>query len=446
MSAPIRDEGAELGAMAALFAGHTKTTAVLAELEERDFTSEAFQAIFAAAKALAAAAQPIDAFTVTSELERTNKLDRAGGRAAVFRLDNAPVADHPRSYVARLREKSALRRFANEAARLAEAAASAPDGSAFLKEASSSLLGAMVNRGEGPKQSSDWAARYWTELERRSQAKEGPRLSTGLWCFDHVHGKGAVGGLRRGSMVVIAARPGCGKTSLGLNLARSMSRSARHVFFASLEMTEEECIERLTAIDCGVDSQALSDPRGLGAEDWPRIGAFLRRVADESFTIWAPPEAHIATLRLQVLAEHARRPLDLVVVDYLQLIRASGATREQEVAVVSRALKALAKEVAAPIVVLCQLNREIERRVAPRKKQTLRTDERDRGTPPKASDLRESGSIEQDADSILIMTITAEESQKANAQIVDAWWVKDRFGARRDYELTFIPAIQKFED
>jgi replicative DNA helicase len=210
-------------------------------------------------------------------------------------------------------------------------------------------------------------------------------LPTGFTRIDQI-----LGGMQRSDMLVLAARPSMGKTSLALNIAHTAAkRFGQRVLVFSLEMSSEQVVERLMSAEAGIDSQRLR--RGEIADDeWGRFMITSSSLSELALFIDDTPALSVLEMRTKARRLHAEVGLDLVVVDYLQLMRAEGRheNRQQEVSAISRGIKALARELNIPILAVSQLSRGVE----------ARTDKR-----PILSDLRESGSIEQDADVVLFI-------------------------------------------
>jgi replicative DNA helicase len=245
-------------------------------------------------------------------------------------------------------------------------------------------------------------------------------LPTGFARLDEI-----LGGMQRSDMLVLAARPSMGKTSLALNIAHTAARNfGQRVLVFSLEMASEQVVERLTSAEAGIDSQRLR--RGEIADDeWSRFITTTSNLSELAFFIDDTPAISVLEMRTKSRRLHAEVGLDLIVVDYLQLMRGEGKheNRQQEVSAISRGTKALARELNIPILAISQLSRGVE----------ARSDKR-----PLLSDLRESGSIEQDADVVLF--IYRDEVYNENTQrrgIADILVAKHRHGPTGSVPLLF---------
>ena len=234
-----------------------------------------------------------------------------------------------------------------------------------------------------------------------------------------------LGGLQRSDMVILAARPSVGKTSLALSFAHNAAKKfGQRVAFFSLEMSNEQVVQRLISAETGIDSQRLR--RGEIADDeWGRFMKATSDLAETLFFIDDTPGISALELRTKARRLHAEVGLDLIIVDYLQLMRGDyrSENRVQEISAISRALKALARELNVPVLALSQLSRGVE----------SRTDKR-----PILSDLRESGAIEQDAD--VVMFIYRDEMYNENTErqnIADIIVAKHRNGPTGSVSLYF---------
>jgi len=239
--------------------------------------------------------------------------------------------------------------------------------------------------------------------------------------------------LQQSDLVIVAARPGVGKTSLCLRFARHAARLRRHVAIFSLEMSAEQVVQRLVSAESGIDAQRLRLGL-LEGEDWDLFVQATAVLSELPIFIDDTPALSALQLRTKARRLHAEHGLDLIVVDYLQLMTGDVRVenRVQEVSYISRMLKALARELNVPVVVASQLSRAVEQR----------TDKR-----PVLSDLRESGSIEQDAD--VVMFIYREEMYKPETEkqhLADIIVAKHRHGPTKTVQLFFKEQLAQFLD
>ena len=306
------------------------------------------------------------------------------------------------------------------------------DAAAGIQEATTRLVGAIQSgRQEYPVRSAPDLMRRFSETIQR-QATEGvlPGLQSGLRFYDRF------GGFHPGRVYIIAGRPSSGKTSMLLQVCAHMACLGHRGIFVSLEMLEHDVMLRMVAQVSKVPSSILSEPWRL-FDDSASLGSYqwaTAKIAESGLHVWAPPTATIEAIRASALQQHMERPLEWIAVDYLQLVKAPevrGQTREQAIAKISSGLRELSREIKAPVIALAQLNRAVESRDPPE---------------PMMSDLRDSGGIEQDADSIFMLPIKRIEDGDPDTIELEAWVRKDRFNGPRTVNLRFHPKIQSFSD
>ncbi len=346
--------------------------------------------VWAAVFALQDRHEPIDFLTVCRELEARGQLAEIGGEAYISHLINAvPTAIHAEGY-ADIVQKTSLRRrmlsVASHIARLAYDESEEVDEQ--LDRAEQALLDIRNNRDPRALEPLPLLiARYYDELQSRYECSgELPGMPTGFPDLDAL-----LGGLQASDLILVAGRPSSGKTSFVLNIALNAGRKfQRHVAVFSLEMSKLQIVERMISQESGIDGQKLRMGRLVG-DDWDRFIQASDHLATNSH-VWVDDTPAISALQLHSKARrlHALHGLDLIVVDYLQLMTAPGRheNRTQEVGILSRSLKALARELNLPVLVASQLSRAVEQRGDKR---------------PMLSDLRESGSLEQDSDVVMFI-------------------------------------------
>lgn len=248
-------------------------------------------------------------------------------------------------------------------------------------------------------------------------------LKTGFHLFDHM-----TGGLRPGEMILIAARPSHGKTTLALQMAFNAARTGTPVAIFSLEMRRQQLIQRLLAAIASVPAEHLRDGR-LTAQEWDNVMRWSPRVADYPIWIDDTPDLSVAEMRARAAGVKTRP--GLIVVDYIQLMRSGerAENRVQEIAAVSRGVKAVAKTMNVPVLACCQLNRASEGRS---------------DSMPELSDLRESGQLEQDADVVAFIHRPKMKDANGTNENATIRIAKDRMGARGDFELHFHEQFVRF--
>lgn len=325
--------------------------------------------------------EPIDFVTLCDELERREQLEEVGGAAYITSLINAvPSAIHAEAY-GRIVEQAAIRRrLISAATQIAQLAYQESDDiDQTIDQAEQALFSVSqrrITRDLAPIQ--EVIRRYYDRIEYL-YAHQGEPLGvpTGFIDLDRL-----LGGMQRSDFIIVAARPSVGKTSLCLSFARNAARHGQHVAIFSLEMSAEQIVQRLVSAETGIDAQRLR-LGNLKEEEWPLFVQAIGRLADLPIFIDDTPSISALQLRTKARRLHAEHGLDLIIVDYLQLmsgdIRAEN--RVQEVSYISRSLKAVARELDVPVVAASQLSRAVEQR----------TDKK-----PVLADLRESGCLSGD--------------------------------------------------
>lgn len=378
--------------------------------------------------------EPIDFVTVTEELEKRDQLAEIGGHAYVSHLINVvPTAIHVEGY-GRIVERSAARRKLLEAA--SSIAQYAYDEAADIDETidkSEQALFAVSQRRQNRDLSpiGDVIRSYYDRIEYLYEHRGQPLgIPTGYIDLDKL-----LGGLQRSDLIVVAARPGVGKTSLMLSMALNAARKFhQRVAVFSLEMSNEQLVQRMISAETGIDSQRLRLGE-LREEEWPLFIEASSALSDTLLYLDDTPSLSAMQLRTKARRLYAEHGLDLIIIDYLQLMTgdAHSQNRVQEISYLSRALKGLARELHVPVLAASQLSRAVEQRSGEKR--------------PLLSDLRDSGSIEQDAD--IVMFIYREEMydkdtpRKNIAEIIIA---KHRNGPTGTIELYFRDHLAQFVD
>jgi replicative DNA helicase len=369
-------------------------------LRPDDFYRDANARIYGSMLELFERREPLDIVTVSEALERNGDLDAVGGRTYLSSLSNqTPTAVHAVQYARIVERKAVLRNLIGAAGRIAGIGYEDP---AEIQEA--------IDRAE---------AELFAVSERRVHAGFSPLRSLLHEAFDrldylHSH-RGEISGVRSGftevdalttglqrsDLIILAARPSVGKTSLALNIAEHAAvRDARSVGIFSLEMSKEQLVLRLLSSVGDIDSQRLRTGF-LEDLDFNRVANAMTQLSEARIYIDDTPNISTMELRTKARRLQAEAGLDLVIVDYLQLMQATTTTRDanrvQEVSEISRGLKALARELSVPVIALSQLSRQPEMRESKE---------------PRLSDLRESGAIEQDADLVMFLWREKERGQE----------------------------------
>jgi replicative DNA helicase len=377
--------------------------------------------------------QPADFVTVCDELENRTQLEEVGGAAYISSLINAvPTAIHAEAY-GHIVERTALRRrLISAAGQIAGFAYEEDQNVDEVIDRSEAVLFSIsqrrVSRDLVPIRQvlADYYDRIAYLYEHRGEPLGIP---TGFIDLDRL-----LGGLQRSDLIIVAARPGVGKTSMLLAMALTAARKFKQkVAVFSLEMSNEQLVQRLMSSETGIDSQRLR-LGDLEETEWPKFVEAAGRLSDTMLFIDDTPGISALQLRTKARRLHAEYGLDLIMVDYLQLMSGDfrAENRVQEISYISRALKGLARELGVPVVAASQLSRAVEQRHDKR---------------PILSDLRESGSIEQDAD--VVMFIYRDEMYNADTElknIADILVAKHRHGPTGTVQLFFRKQLAQFVD
>lgn len=398
-------------------------------LYAEDFYDEKHAIIYRAILSLYDERSPIDLLTVSAKLRDGNSLDNVGGVTYLTTLVNTvPSAAHILHYAQIVRKKGTLRRLIGQASEIITLGYEEEgDLETMLDKAEQKLFSVsqkylkqnFVSLGEVLHETFD----RLDELHREKGKLRG--VATG---FNDLDSK--LGGLQKSDLVILAARPSMGKTSLALDVIRNVAMNEKKsVAIFSLEMSKDQLVDRILAAEADVDLWKMRTGKlnDLGPDnDFERIGHALGRLSEAKIFIDDSGSLNIMELRTKARRLQSEHDLDLIVVDYLQLMQGrSTENRVQEVSEISRSLKILAKELNVPVLALSQLSRAVEQRGGDKK--------------PQLSDLRESGSIEQDADVVMFIyrdeMYTGKESKKPH--IAEILIRKHRNGPTGDVELFF---------
>lgn len=433
---PPHSQEAEQAVLGSLLIDHRAWDRVSDRISIKDFYRREHQLIFQAMVELADRQQPFDVLTVSEVLKVRQQLEGGGGEGYLFELaQNTPTAANIVAYADIVRERAILRQLISVGTDLVEKAyqVSGSESKELLDEAEQQVfkIAEQHSRESGPVSIGTLLAKATDridELYRSGNTLTG--VPTGFTDFDHM-----TAGLQKGDLIIIAGRPSMGKTSFAMNIAENVAiNTKKPVLIFSMEMPGESLTMRMLSSLSRVQLSKVLTGK-LSEEDWPRISMAVTLLAETSIFI-----DDTAALTPNDLRSRARRVarenngLGLIVIDYLQLMRVPGnkENRTNEISEISRSLKILAKELSVPVIALSQLNRSLEQR----------SDRR-----PVMSDLRESGSIEQDAD--LIAFIYRDEvydeasKDKGVAEIIIR---KQRNGPIGDFKVTFIGHLTKFEN
>jgi replicative DNA helicase len=431
---PPQNIEAEQSVLGSLLIDRDAIIRIAPYLQPEDFYREVHGEIYAAILDLHERREPADFVTLGDELERQGKLETIGGAAYLTSLINTvPTSIHVEHYAHIVERTAILRRLIEAAGKIAALAYEEAEEVDVVVDRAEQILFEVsqqrVTRGLTPIKR--LLTEYYDRIEYLHQHQgEMVGLPTGFIDLDKL-----LGGLQRSDLIIMAGRPGMGKSSLGLTIAHNAALKHKIVVaLFSLEMSAEQLVQRLIAGETSISSQRLriGDIRDI---EWDKFVKASGRLAETAIFIddsASPTPTEIRTKCRRLAAEYG---LDLVIVDYLQLMQ-SGAVRSenrvQEISYISRALKGLARELNVPVVAMSQLSRAVE----------SRQDKR-----PILSDLRESGSIEQDADVVLFIyrdEMYDENSDRKN--IADILVAKHRNGPTGQVSLRFVAEETRFTD
>ncbi len=402
-------------------------------LRPDDFYREKNAWIYQAILDLHERREPADFVTLVDELERRDQIQQIGGTAYITSLINSvPTAVHVEHYAHIVERTATLRRLIGAAGQIAALAyEEAEDVDEVVDRAEQLIFNVSerrIHRDLTPvRQIMHTVVDRLDYLHRHRGELLG--VPSGFSKLDKL-----LGGFQKSDLIILAARPGVGKTSLALNFAvNAAKRYGQRVAFFSLEMSSEQLVQRLLAAETGINQQRLRLGE-INDDEWPILMEAAGVLSETLLFIDDTPAVSALELRTKARRLQAEHGLDMVIVDYLQLMRSDtrSENRVQEISYISRSLKSLARELEVPLIALSQLSRAVE----------ARGDHK-----PILSDLRDSGSIEQDAD--IVMFIYREDMVKENSErknIADVIVAKHRNGPTDTVPLYFDKALTRFAD
>ncbi|MBA3304328.1 MAG: replicative DNA helicase [Thermoleophilaceae bacterium] len=434
-SVPPQNDEAEVAVLGTILLTEQALAQIFVELKlsAEDFYRPRHQMIFRAMLRLKEKAEPeaVDALTVSDDLDRHNELEEAGGAAYIHALPTmVPAAGAVRDYARIVRDHSMLRRLLGAAREIQEnVATQGGDPRLLVEQAEKAIFHAAHDHDTSQVRSiEDILHEELDKLERLS--KEGQSLTgtpSGFRDLDEI-----TGGFQPGNLIVLAARPAMGKSALATNIAENAAVDAgKAVALFSLEMSDGELAQRFIASRGKISGESLRKGR-VKPEQWPKVLAATEKLTKAPLFVDDSSDLGVLELRAKARRLHQRHPLGLLIVDYLQLMRAEDPRdgRVEQVGKMSRGLKILARELHIPVIAISQLSRAVE----------ARPDKR-----PLMSDLRESGNIEQDAD--LVMFVYRDEYYNKESEkqgIAEVLIGKHRNGPIGSVELTFLDRYPKF--
>lgn len=400
-------------------------------LKPDDFYREDNKEIYAAMLELYGIGKSIDMITLKDQLSLRGTLEKVGGISYIATLvDNVPAVSNIENYVKIVEEKSVIRNLiktANEIIR--NGYSGTEDVDTLVEQAEKRIFDVVQERNSrGYASIKEVLINVFDEIE--DLCKSGKAISGLESGFVDLDAK--TSGLNNSALLIVAARPAMGKSAFVLNIANYVARHQKTpVMIFNLEMSKEEVTKRILCAESEVDSNKVKNAK-LDSEDWLKLGEASGRLSDTPIYIDDTPGLTSAELRAKCRKAKLEKNIGLIIIDYLQLMESKNknSSRQQEVSEISRSLKILAKELNVPVIALSQLSRAAE----------ARTDHR-----PMLSDLRESGSIEQDAD--IVMFLHREDYYDPNTEkknIAEVIIAKNRSGSTGTVELAWIPEYTKF--
>lgn len=429
---------AEASVLSALMLSPDAVEEVISRLKPQDFYRPANRKVYEAIIDLSMRGKPIDALSVADRLAAKSELSEIGGKAYLVDLSSNTLSMvNWLHHVEIIKRNSVLRDLIGVSSKISEIALNAPDDLDDVVEESERLLLNVTNERIESNfiRLDSLLEQAYHDMEALSSQGEGMiGVPTGFIDVDK-----RLAGLRGGNLVILAARPAVGKTSFALNMAINAAKEGIAVAFFSLEMSAAELAQRVLCAEAQVELHAVRTGN-LKPIDWTRLIEASQRLASLDFWVDDTPGTSVLEIRAKARRQLHNKEKGIVFVDYLQLMNPQGKFRSEsrnvEVGEMSRGLKILAKDLNMPVVALSQLSRAVESRADKR---------------PMLSDLRESGSIEQDADIVMFLdrSTSAEEASRDNRPdegIANLIIAKNRAGATADVPLAFIGKYTQFQN
>jgi len=429
---PPQNVEAEQAVIGAVLLQPEALITAMERIRSEDFYSVAHQRIYEAMIELGESNQPVDLITLTAHLQDQGLLEEIGGVSYLAKVANAvPTAANVDYYAQIVEEKSMLRRLIRTATNIVtDGYANSEDVAVLLSDAEKKILEISNRRSSsGFISIRDVLMEVFEKVEFLYSNKGGTTgIPSGFVDLDRM-----TAGFQRSDLVIVAARPSVGKTAFALNIAQNVGVRAREtVAIFSLEMSAAQLVQRMICAEANVDAQRMRTGH-LEGDDWEKLTMAIGALSEAQIFIDDTPGITVADIRAKCRRLKKEKGLGMILIDYLQLIQGrgkAGENRQQEVSEISRTLKQIARELEVPVIALSQLSRGVEQRQDKR---------------PMMSDLRESGSIEQDADIVSFLyrdDYYDKESEKKN--IIEIIIAKQRNGPVGTVELVFLKQYNKF--
>ncbi|MBT7952563.1 MAG: replicative DNA helicase [Gammaproteobacteria bacterium] len=427
---------AEQAVLGGVFLDHEAWVKVVERVSEDDFYRRDHRIIFSAISGLDAEGQPFDIVTVAEWLENRQLLDDAGGLSYLAAVaENTPSASNIGAYADIVRKRSILRQLISATSEISETVFNPMGRSSeeILDHAEQAVFEIAEQENRGRKSYRQIKDLLAVAIDRVGELFEQDDpitgIATGYEQFDLL-----TSGLQPSDLIIIAGRPSMGKTAFAINIAEHAAiKEKKTVAIFSMEMSGEQIAMRMMGSLGRINQQKIRTGK-LSDDDWPRLTSTVALMQDTKMFIDDTPALTPAELRARCRRISREHGLDMIVVDYLQLMQVSGTTenRATEISEISRSMKAMAKELSVPVIALSQLNRSLEQR--PNKR-------------PVMSDLRESGAIEQDADLIaFIYRDEVYDEDSADKGIAEIIVSKQRNGPIGTVRLAFLGQYTRFEN
>jgi replicative DNA helicase len=428
---PPQNVEAEQAVLGAIFLEQEALLTSTDILVPEDFYRVAHQRIYHAMIRLSERGEPVDLITVTAELEKLKQLEEVGGVSYLTDLaTSVPTAANVEYYARVVEEKAILRRLIRAATQIAsDGYATGEDVTSLLSDAEKRIMEVSQRRySSGFRHIKDVLMETYEQIELLATSKRDVTgLPTGYPDLDRM-----LSGLKPSELIILAARPGVGKTAFALNVAQNVAvRSQMPVAIFSLEMSGAQLVQRMICAEGNIDAQHMRTGY-FTEEDWHKLTMAIGTLSGAPIFIDDTPGITINEIRAKCRRLKVESGLGLIMLDYLQLITGhrGGDNRQQEISEISRTLKLLARELECPVIALSQLSRAVEQRQDKR---------------PMLSDIRESGSIEQDADVVAFLyRDDYYDKETENKNIIEVIIGKQRSGPTGTVELAFLKEFNKF--
>jgi replicative DNA helicase len=430
---PPQNIEAEQAVLGAIFLEPSTALTVASELLiPEDFYRISHQRIFNVMLKLSDSGEAVDLITVTEELAAMKELEDVGGVSYLSELAaSVPTAANVEYYAKIVDEKSLLRRLIHTATTIASDGYNREDEvDALLGEAEKNIMEVAQRKNAGAFHNiKDVLVRTYDNIETlQNRVGDVTGIPTGFSDLDHM-----TAGFQRNDLIIVAARPSVGKTAFALNIAQNVAtKTDENVAIFSLEMGAEQLVMRMLCAEGNINAQNLRTG-SLTDEDWRKLTMAMGSLSNSGIYIDDTPGIRVGEIRSKCRKLKQEHGLGMILIDYLQLIQGdgrSGENRQQEVSEISRALKGLARELEVPVIALSQLSRGVEQRQDKR---------------PMMSDIRESGSIEQDADIVAFLyRDDYYDKESENKNIIEIIIAKQRNGPVGTVSLAFVKEYNKF--